>query len=175
MGRVQILNALSSGRTGSNPAVRLYFHLNFFQEMSDDDIDDADLEQPEESEAAHLFGNILRLQMIRMLSWPKEKLGYVHVLLFTKDDDRRSALRTAQKTTIGEIMRGKEQSMDGKKRKQHVMDGLLASPSKQFVESSVMVSKSGSNEVDTKIASFFYERTAFLSPERTRAHTHMRR
>ena len=65
-----------------------------------------------------------------------------------------SALRTAQKN-IGEMMRGKEQSMDGKKRKQQVMDKLLVSPSKQSVESSVIVSKSGSKEVNTKIVSFF--------------------
>ena len=139
--------------------------------MSDDDIDDADLEQPEESEAAHLFGNILLLQIIRMLSWPKEKLEYVHVLLFTKDDDGRSALRTAQKT-IGKMMRGKEQSMDWKKRKQQVMDGLLLSPSKQSVESSVMVSKSGSKEVDTKIASFFHENGISFTSANARAHTH---
>ena len=66
-----------------------------------------------------------------------------------------SALRTAQKN-IGEMMRGKEQSMDGKKRKQQVMDELV-SPAKQSVESSVIVSKSGSKEVNTKIESFFYE------------------
>ena len=80
------------------------------------------------------------------------------IAIYKKDDDRRSALRTAQKT-IGEMMRGKEQSMDGKKRKQQVMDELLVSPSKQSVESSVIVSKSGSKEVNTKIASFrvFYE------------------
>ena len=53
------------------------------------------------------------------------------------------------------MMRGKEQSMDGKKRKQQVMDKLLVSPSKQSVESSVIVSKSGSKEVNTKIVSFF--------------------
>ena len=41
--------------------------------------------------------------------------------IYKKDDDRRSALRIAQKTIV-EMMRGKEQSMDGKKRKQHVMD-----------------------------------------------------
>ena len=38
-----------------------------------------------------------------------------------------------------------------------MMDELLVSPSKQSVESSVIVSKSGSKEVNTKIASFFYE------------------
>ena len=47
--------------------------------------------------------------------------------------------------------------MDGKKRKQQVKDELRVSPSKQSVESSVIVSKSGSKEVDTKTASFFYE------------------
>ena len=49
--------------------------------------------------------------------------------------------------------------MDGKTRKQQVMDELLVSPSKQLVEYSVIVPwlKSGSKEVDTKMASFFYE------------------
>ena len=36
------------------------------------------------------------------------------------------------------------------------MDELLVSPSKQSVESCVIVSKSGSKEVNMKIASFFY-------------------
>ena len=46
--------------------------------------------------------------------------------------------------------------MDGKKWKQQVME-ILVSHSKQSVESSVIVSNSGSKEVNTKIASFFYE------------------
>ena len=37
------------------------------------------------------------------------------------------------------------------------MDELLKSPTKQSVESSVRVSKSGSKEMDKTIASFFYE------------------
>ena len=37
------------------------------------------------------------------------------------------------------------------------MDKLLVSPSKESVESSVIVLKSGSNKVHTKIVSFFYE------------------
>ena len=78
---------------------------------------------------------------------------YCYNAIYKKDNARRSALRTAQKT-IGEMMSGKEQSMDGKNRRQQMMDKLLVSPSKQLVESSV---KSGSEEVDTKIASFFYE------------------
>ena len=83
--------------------------------------------------AAHILGRPVLAQ---------EKAGIRPcIAIYKKDDDRRSALRTAQKT-IGEMMRGKEQSMDGKKRKQQVMDELLVSPSKQSVESSVIVSKS---------------------------------
>ena len=37
------------------------------------------------------------------------------------------------------------------------MDELLKSPTKQSVKSSVIVSKSGSKEMDKTIASFFYE------------------
>ena len=49
--------------------------------------------------------------------------------------------------------------MDGreKKRKQQVMDKLLKSPTKQSAESPVIVSKSGSKEMDKAKASFFYE------------------
>ena len=50
-----------------------------------------------------------------------------------------------------------EQIIDGKMRTQQVMDELLVPPSKQSVESSVIVLKSGSKEVDTKIMPFFYE------------------
>ena len=78
------------------------------------------------------------------------------IAIYKKDYDRHSALRTAQKT-MGEMVCDKEQSMDWKKRKQQVMDKLLVFPSKQSVESSVIVSKSGSKEVNTKIVSFFYE------------------
>ena len=56
---------------------------------------------------------------------------YCYNAIYKKDNARRSALRTAQKT-IGEMMSGKEQSMDWKKRKQQMMDELLVSPSKQF-------------------------------------------
>ena len=52
------------------------------------------------------------------------------------------------------MMRGKEQSLDGKKSKQQVMDERLVSPSQQSVESSVIVSMSGSKVVDTKAAPF---------------------
>ena len=45
--------------------------------------------------------------------------------------------------------------MDWKKREQKVMDKLLGSPSKQSVESSVIVWNSGSKEVNMKIESFF--------------------
>ena len=47
--------------------------------------------------------------------------------------------------------------MDWKKRKHKVMDELLVFPPKKSVEYSVIVLKSGSKEVNTKIASFFYE------------------
>ena len=47
-------------------------------------------------------------------------------------------------------MRDKEQIMDGKTRKQSVMDELLVPPSKQWVEYSVIVLKSGSKEVDNE-------------------------
>jgi len=74
-----------------------------------------------------------------------------------KDDDRRGALRNAQRA-IGKVIRDKEQSVAGKKRKQQVMDDLITSPTKQSVESSLIGSqKSGTNEVDAMIASFFYE------------------
>ena len=49
-----------------------------------------------------------------------------------------------------EIMRDKEQIMDGKTRKQSVMDELLVPPSKQWVKYSVIVLKSGSKEVDNE-------------------------
>jgi len=74
-----------------------------------------------------------------------------------KDDDRRESLRKAQKTT-GNVVRVKEQSKEGKKRRQQVMDTLLTPPTKKSVEGSFMGSqKSGSKEVDAVIASFFYE------------------
>ena len=41
---------------------------------SDDDINNANLEQPEESEAAHLFGNILLLQTTLMLGKASPKM-----------------------------------------------------------------------------------------------------
>ena len=78
------------------------------------------------------------------------------IVINKKDDDRRGAFKNAQKT-IGGIMREKEQCIEGKTRKQQVMDELLKSPTKHPVESSVIVSKSGSKEMDKTIASFFYE------------------
>ena len=51
------------------------------------------------------------------------------------------------------MMRDK-QTMDGNTRKQQVMDELLVSPSKQLVEYSVIVLKSGSKEVDSKHSIF---------------------
>ena len=72
--------------------------------------------------AAHILGRPVLAQ---------EKAGIRSCMaIYKKDDDR---VRTAQKT-MGEMMLDKEQSMDGKKRKQQVMDKLLVSPSKQSVE-----------------------------------------
>ena len=79
------------------------------------------------------------------------------VAINKKDDDRRESLRKAQKT-MGNVVRVKEQSKEGKKRRQQVMDTLLTPPTKKSVEGSFMGSqKSGSKEVDAVIASFFYE------------------
>ncbi len=74
-----------------------------------------------------------------------------------KDDDRRAALKNAQKA-VGEIMLAKEQAIAGKNRKQQVMDDLLVSPTKKSVESSMIgFQQSGSKEVDKTITSFFFE------------------
>ena len=79
--------------------------------------------------AAHVLGHPVLAQ---------EKAGIRPcIAIYRKDYDRRGALRTAQKT-IGEMMWGKQQSMDWNKRKQQVMDELLVPPSKQSVESSVI-------------------------------------
>ena len=43
------------------------FNLFFLHVMSDEDIDNANLEQPEKGEIAHLFGNSLLLQITPML------------------------------------------------------------------------------------------------------------
>jgi len=62
-----------------------------------------------------------------------------------KDDDRRGSLRKAQKT-MGDVIRIKEQSIEGKKRRQQVLDELVTPPTKKSVESSLIGSqKSGSN------------------------------
>jgi hypothetical protein len=75
-----------------------------------------------------------------------------------KDDDRRGAFKIAQKA-IGEVMRGKEESMLGQKRKHQAMDELLPSLDKKTVESFNIASQmSGSKELDAKIASLFYEK-----------------
>ena len=150
--------------------------------MSDEDIDNANLEQPEKSEVAYFVWqyfavtnntnarkggakNTVCMFCDKSFSGCSTSRAAAHILgcpvlaqekagirpciaICKKDDGRRSALRTAQKF-IGEMMRGK--------RKPEVMDELLVSPSKQSVESSEIVSKSGSNEVGTKIASFFYD------------------
>ena len=71
-----------------------------------------------------------------------------------KDDDRRGALRNAQRA-IGKVIRDKEQSVAGKKRKQQVIDDLITSPTKQSFESSLIGSQtSGTNEVDAMISIF---------------------
>ena len=61
---------------------------------------------------------------------------------------------------MGGIMCEKEQCTGTEKRKQGMMNELLLSPIKPFVESSVKVSTSASKEIDKTIASFFI-RTAF--------------
>ena len=64
-----------------------------------------------------------------------------------KDDDRREALRKAQKS-IAEVICVTEQSIAEKKQKQQVIDYLLTSPTNQLVESQT---KSGSKDVDARI------------------------
>ena len=67
------------------------------------------------------------------------------VAIKKKDDDRRGSLRKAQKT-MGDVIRIKEQSIEGKKRRQQVLDELVTPPTKKSVESSLIGSqKSGSN------------------------------
>ena len=71
-----------------------------------------------------------------------------------KDDDRRAALRSAQKE-LGEVIRDKEAELNGKKRRQEVMESLM-SPKKQSTEPDLKSrQKSGSKSLDVKIASFF--------------------
>ena len=82
------------------------------------------------------------------------------IVINKKDDDRRgafiNALYYAQKT-IGGIMRETERCLEGKRRKQEVMDELFKFPTKKSAALPVIVSKSGSKEMDKTIASFFYE------------------
>jgi hypothetical protein len=88
----------------------------------------------------------------------REKAG-IHpcIAINRKDDDRRGALRNAQKQ-LGEVIHEKEQTISGKKRKQQAMDELLTSATKQSRnDSSIGSQKSGSKDVDAMIASFFYE------------------
>jgi hypothetical protein len=62
------------------------------------------------------------------------------VAINKKDDDRRGALRQAQKT-VSEVIRVKELAIVGTKRKQQVMEDLVISPTKQqSVESSLLMS-----------------------------------
>ena len=119
-----------------------------------------------------LFGNILLLQTKRMLRKAQPRMlcacfvtkcstsranikyrkascpGPTHSRNAPNknDDDRHSAFKNAQKTMGGILS-------EGKKRKQQVKE-LLKSPTKQAVESSATVLKSGSRAT---IASFFYE------------------
>jgi hypothetical protein len=73
-----------------------------------------------------------------------------------KDDDRRTALRSAQKE-LGEVIHGKEAELKGKKRRQEVMESLM-SPKKQSTEPDLISrQKSRTKSLDVKIASFFYE------------------
>ena len=68
------------------------------------------------------------------------------------DDDRHGAIKNAQKI-IGRIMLEKEQYIKRERRNwTH-----LKSPTRQSVESPLLVSNSGSEEIDKTIASFFYE------------------
>ena len=56
---------------------------------------------------------------------------------------------------MNDVIRVKEQSIEGKKRRQQVMDELVTPPTKKSVESSLIGSQnSGSKEVDAVIASF---------------------
>jgi hypothetical protein len=74
------------------------------------------------------------------------------VAINKKDDDRRGALRQAQKT-VGEVIRVKELAIAGTKRKQQVMEDLVTSPTKQqSVESSLIgTPKTGYKEVDAML------------------------
>jgi hypothetical protein len=71
-----------------------------------------------------------------------------------KNDDRSAGFRAAQKD-VAEIIRRKELEKTGKKRKQALMEDLLQ-PATKSVESSPKI-KTGAKELDSKIASFFYE------------------
>jgi hypothetical protein len=74
-----------------------------------------------------------------------------------KDDDRRAILKNAQRA-LSEVMREKEGTAAGKKRKQAVMDEILTPCPVKSAESSMKDSqKSGPKELDAKIASYFYE------------------
>ena len=77
--------------------------------------------------------------------------------IYKKDDDRRAQKKNAQKA-IAAVMLGKEKSLSLHKRKQAVLEELVTPPTKKSVNSSLTATKkSGSKELDEKIASFFYE------------------
>ena len=66
-------------------------------------------------------------------------------------------MRSAQKE-LGEVIRGKEVELNGKKRRQEVMESLM-SPKKQSTEPDLKSrQKCGFKSSDVKIASFIYEK-----------------
>ena len=91
---------------------------------------------------------------LRVLSWAKTTAGVqLCAAVNKKDDDRRAALLKTQKR-IGAVFRAKEQYIAEQKRRQQIIDDLVTSPTKESVESPA---KSGTKEMDARIASFFYE------------------
>ena len=72
------------------------------------------------------------------------------IVINKKDDDRHAAFKTAQKA-IGEVIRGKEESKSGQKRKQQVMDRLLPL---LITKKTVLIAsqKLGTKELGSKIA-----------------------
>ncbi len=75
-----------------------------------------------------------------------------------EDDDRSQDFRAAQKE-VAEKICIKEVKMNGKKWKQATMDELMQPRTKSMDYSLTSSCKSGSHELDSKIASFFYENT----------------
>ena len=74
-----------------------------------------------------------------------------------KDDDRRAILKDA-KRALSEVMRSKEETAAGRKRKPSVKDELLTPCTKKSAKTSLTgTQKTGSKELDSKITSYFYE------------------